>query len=436
MTLRQPQLANFAIVAMCMSATACGDDGADDTGGDMSELVTPCEPDESAPVPQRDQAGSWQRVDLEGAVCSNGTPYPIFVNFSETSNNVVIMLEPGGACWDYASCSPDGGLRGAANPNGIAEGIEHMSGRWQFLPLMRPGADVNPAHDWNKIFIPYCTGDIHSGNNTITYTGPNGEEFVYHHNGHNNIQRAIEWFYETFEVVPKLLVTGCSAGGAGALLNYHFMREGITGVQCGYLLNDSGPIFSSDGHSGPLHAKIRESWDADVIIAKLADSYPEETVQAISEDYGAINLALADRYPQDRLNLTVYQRDLNYSLYSYESFHDFPSYDVIHEMWDEDLADVRAQYDQRSNLSYYMPFFRIDNCSHCVSIPPIGLDGNDPTYALSEPWRGSGVLEDDIDLQDYVAHLLDDTQPLLSYSTAPQSDVGFSFEEAAICGGL
>ncbi|HMJ10945.1 MAG TPA: hypothetical protein VK524_06035, partial [Polyangiaceae bacterium] len=83
-----------------------------------------------------------------------------------------------------------------------------------------------------------------------------------------------------------------------------------------------------------------------------------------------------------------------------------------------------------------IPYFRIDNCSHCVSIPPIGLDGKDLTHALTEPWLGSEIQESSLSLKEYTAHLLDDTQPLRSYFEGEQSDEGFSQEEAAVCEDL
>jgi hypothetical protein len=406
------------------------------TGGDGNGA---CVPDTSGPVQARDAVNEWIRIEIPGAVCSNGSQYPIFVNYSGTSNNLMIALEPGGACWDYASCSPSGGLRGAANPNGISPGIEHMSLRYAHMPLHRKNLEDNPLKDWNMIFVPYCTGDVHTGNNTITYEGPGGEELVFRHNGHDNVQRVIQWVKQNFTNIPQLLVTGCSAGGAGSILNYHFIRQGLgDAVQCSYLFNDSGPIFPSDSNSGPIHEKIRSSWNVDPIIDALEGDLPGITAADIKADFGLINTALALTYPRDRLSITMYRRDLNYSLYSYESFFDFPEYTVIHQMWEEDIALLRGIYDQHDNLGYFIPFWRIDNCSHCVTIPPIGLDGSDISKVFSESWLDSDVKTPSgtVTLQEYVTHLIDDAQPLRSYFEDEQPGEAFTPEEAAVCQGL
>ena len=77
-------------------------------------------------------------------------------------------------------------------------------------------------------------------------------------------------------------------------------------------------------------------------------------------------------------------------------------------------------------MAYFIPNFRFDNCSHCVSIPPIGLDGSasDVGRAVNTPWLGSEIQESGITLQDYVTHLLDDQQPLQSYYESDQPGEG------------
>ena len=82
------------------------------------------EPDAEEPEPDAPAAGEWIKVEPEGALCGNGSQYKFFVNYSETSDDLVIAFEPGGACWDYDSCTGKKGVRGAANPDGIPD--DHM----------------------------------------------------------------------------------------------------------------------------------------------------------------------------------------------------------------------------------------------------------------------------------------------------------------------
>ena len=431
-----------------------GIDATNGDGGGGEAGTAACAPDESAPVPADrcttdatnttlPQCGTWLKVELPGTLCGDGSQFKFFVNYSNTSNDLVFSFEPGGACWDYNSCTGNGGARGAANPHGIPD--NHMD-TLQYLNLNRSTND-NPAGKYNKIWVSYCTGDLHTGNNTITYNGTPADagagdagdagsadagSVVFHHAGHANTLAVVDWVKKTFATkvtIPKMLVTGCSAGGAGALINYHFIRSGLgDGVQCSYLLDDSGPIFHSNGPSKQLHDKVRASWNMDPILDSLEGKLPV-TANDLKADFGVMNVALAQKYPKDRLSLVAYHQDLNYSVYSYQTFFPGSTEDDIHTKWWQDMTALTKTYDTQKNLAYYLPFWRDDNCSHCVTIPPIGNDPIEPTdttKALQQPWAGSDIPELAIDMKQFTVDLLDDTKPLKSYVQEPKPNEKFS----------
>lgn len=417
------------------SAGSPSDAGADPgAGGETAVPSGACEPDSSAPVPQRTLAGVWQKVELPDTFCGNGSPYKFFVNYSNDTNNLIISFEPGGACWDYGSCAGDGGLRGAANPDGIPD--NHMSSlKWEMLPLHRRDSS-NPLAKWNMIFVPYCTGDLHTGNNVIDYPNPDpdGQPLTFHHDGHKNVLSVIEWANQQFATIPQLLVTGCSAGGTASVVNYHFIRKGLDGVQCSYMLDDSGPLFPSAGWSKPLHEKVRSSWNLDPVIDEaIANDFPGVSAADVKADLSLINTALADKYPRDRLAIALYRLDYNYSLYSYERFYDMHAQADIHKMWWEDIELLMKEFDTRENLAYFIPYYRNDNCSHCMTIPPVD---SGVVAELLTPYKGSEIQEADIDIHDYVEHLVDDAQPLRSYVESVQTGEALAPERAAECSAL
>lgn len=418
---------------------------------DLDELfanVTPCVPDESAPPAQRDSYGQWIKVELPDTMCSNGSQYKFWVNYSNTSNNLAIMFEGGGACWDYSSCTGEMGIRGAANPNGLddnhGDSLALMYPIWTDLGLgERDGVPYNMMATWNRVVIPYCTGDVYAGNIVQQYTSSDGSDTItYRHVAQPNMQKMVAWLDEQFPEVPRLFVGGCSAGGTGALVNYHLIRKEMQGVQCGYLMDDSGPIFPTypnDSYSRPLHQKIREAWNTDATIDLYADEleaiYGKETIDYIREvDLGVISEFLAAQYPRDRLSLTVFRWDFNYSLYSYESFYNEPPNQEIFEMWGSDLEDMMAQYDLYPNLAYYIPFARPDICSHCLSVPPTDHLGQ---YLGGSPYYGTEIEEQGVDLFDFYLHLLDDATPLRSYREQnPPEGEGLTKEQADSCRGV
>ena len=351
--------------------------------------------DEGILNPTRDMYGTWLKVEPPGVVCGNNTQYKFFVNYSDKSDNLVVVLEPGGACWDYESCTGANGIRGAANVDGLAD--DHYKLAPFISPFLNRTLDESPTTDWNYVYIPYCTGDVHTGNNVATYTSETTPATVeFHHDGHHAIEEITSWIDGNFTSVPKLFVTGCSAGGAGSLVNYHFLRNGIKSVKKGYMLDDSGPVFPSSGYSAPLHQKIRSAWNVDSIGATLPATFT-------FDDMGTINTALADEFPHDRLATTYFLRDMNFSLYSYERFYNFPEKAEILRMWNEDTKLLTALYDTRENLDYFIPYWRNVNDSHCSTL---------------FSFAGSDIEEKNLELGQWVTDLLDDA-PIESAIESP-----------------
>ena len=344
--------------------------------------------------PVRDAYDTWVKIEPPGVVCGNNSQYKLFANFSDKSDNLVVVFEPGGACWDYPSCTGKEGIRGAANPDGIPD--DH----WELAPFISPFLsrfdDTNPSRDWNMIYVPYCTADVHTGNNIVTYTDAIEPPVEFHHDGHDVIKKIVSYLDDSFTHVPKLLVTGCSAGGVGSLANYRFLRSGIRAVEKGYMIDDSGPVFPSGGYSDPLHAMIRAAWNLDSLMPEMAAGFT-------FDDMGTLNTALADEFPTDRLATTYFRRDMNFSLYSYERFYNFPPKAEILRMWDEDTKLLTAQYDSRANLKYFIPYFRSINDSHCTTV-------------LN--FAGSDIQDHDMTLAQWVNDFVGD-QPIESMIEAP-----------------
>ena len=67
------------------------------------------------PQPAARSYETWIKIEPPGVVCGNNSQYKFFANFSDKSDNLVVVFEPGGACWDYDSCTGKNGIRGAAN---------------------------------------------------------------------------------------------------------------------------------------------------------------------------------------------------------------------------------------------------------------------------------------------------------------------------------
>jgi hypothetical protein len=340
--------------------------------------------------------GTWEKVEPPGMVCSDGSQYKFWVSYSNMSDNLVVMFEPGGACWDYPSCSGAQGVRGAANPNGLPD--DH----WQLAPFISPFVNPNymdsPSTTWNYVYIPYCTGDVHTGNVDATYTDDTGANppLEFRHQGHADVESVVQWIDGNFTNVPKLLVTGCSAGGVGALVNYHFVRNGIHSAKKSYLIDDSGPIFPDPSYSTKLHTKIRSAWNLDSIASGLPGGFT-------FDDMGTLNTALADEFPNDRLAVTFFQRDAIYSDYSYARFWGTPTHDEEMVYWASDTQKLVDLFNTRSNLYYYLPWYRALDNSHCSTI----VD-----------WTSSDFEDGSVHLASWIDDFMND-KPVTSAMEAP-----------------
>lgn len=315
---------------------------------------------------------AWQKVELPGTTCGNGSQFKFFVHRTG-SPNVLFFLEGGGACWDYDTCSGRAGLLGAANPNGIPDDyMEQMTAKY-VSPIVNgadPGLPLRsrtdlPTKGWNIVYMPYCTGDVHIGNNVAQYTDPTGQEppLAWHHSGYTNTLAAINYAKGQFPSVQKLLVTGYSAGGTATSAGYYFVRKGLN-PQKGYLLNDSGPIFPAPDasfNSRLLHTKIRQSWALDSVFSLLPATFN-------MGDFGSINGMVAKEFPGDQLAYTAFNRDYNYSRFSYERFHTPNDEASVLSRWKQDQDKIVAELKLYNNFSYFIPHHRPINASHCSTI--------------------------------------------------------------------
>jgi hypothetical protein len=316
---------------------------------------------------------AWQRVELPGTMCSNGSQYRFWYYDAPASNDLLIMFEGGGACWDYETCSGQAGVLGAANPNGIPTGYI-ADFKAQYVSPLVNGADLgiplrakNPiaTNGWDVVYMPYCTGDVHVGNNVVTYVDPSGQNppLVYRHVGFNNTVAALGHLATVFPTIDKLLVTGFSAGGVASSAVYYEARRTLLPTK-GYLLNDSGPIFPAPNatyNSRPLHVLITAQWNLQSLYNQLPASFNQN-------DFGSINLMVANEFPGDRFAYTGYSSDYNFSRFSYERFYPGITQSGVLTKWRQDQTNLINQIKTKSNYSYHVPWHRPINDSHCSSI--------------------------------------------------------------------
>lgn len=227
------KLALLALVTACGTSGEITDGGTDAAGGDA---LADAAADAPLGIPITGLTpGAWTWVDFPGASCRDGTPTGIGVSPSKTgSTKLMIFLEGGGACFNASTCgtNPAHFDKNTFNAQFIA--VESNAGIFS-------RADTNNAvADWNMVYVPYCTGDLHAGNapNTTVPGFPGQQQFV----GYTNVGQYLSRLVPTFKDATRVLLTGQSAGGFGAALEYVQVSRAFGAVPVD-LLDDSGPLM-------------------------------------------------------------------------------------------------------------------------------------------------------------------------------------------------
>ncbi|MGE6757491.1 pectin acetylesterase-family hydrolase [Corallococcus interemptor] len=392
----------------------------------------------------------WQKVALPGLKCGNGSQYKFFVH-KTGSPNVLFMMEGGGACWDYDSCSGRLGILGAANPNGIPDDYMTQFTAKYVSPIVNgadPGLPFRDRKDivtkgWNIVYLPYCTGDVHIGNNAKVYTDTTGGQapLTWYHNGYNNTLAAANYAKQQFPSVQKLLVTGYSAGGTSTSAGYYFIRKALNPAK-GYMINDSGPIFmapNANSLSRPLHNQIRSSWNLDSVFSQLPASFN-------INDMGSINKMVATEFPNDQLAYTGYTMDYNYSRYSYERFKTPNDEASIHAYWKQDQDAFVTELNKYNNFSYFIPHHRAINASHCSTIITFvgahACQRMEKKYwyeYIDSPWQSWACHSEMIPMDVFLSRFINNNQRIRVYEPANNynnEDAGMSILAPLINGAL
>ncbi|MGQ0596001.1 pectin acetylesterase-family hydrolase [Aquabacterium sp.] len=338
----------------------------------------------------------WDMVELpvsSGASCGNGSPYRFFVNRTPFTSKTIVIFEGGGACYGQNACQYKDGFLGAINPNGIP--TDYMTNLVPSLPntagttigvfnsallgnITPFAARLNPTkvqtQSWNMVYVPYCTGDVYTGNKVAVYNDADpAHPLSYFHRGDVNTQFVAGWLKNNMPRPTRLLVAGFSAGAVGATAQYPVIRNALNPARSA-LLADSGPLFDAPrdasptvAPSVPLYNKVRQAWGLDGpdgVVQRLLKQYPGAGGDV--NNLGSLNTALARVFPQDRIGFTLTQSDKLFSAFAYDNF--FPEIkagatiqqrDALRlRKWRQEIGPWLEAMHPYPNIGYYIPYSR------------------------------------------------------------------------------
>ena len=278
------------ILPLVVAAVFLGGCGDGDSGDEPPE----------ATLPQLEEG--WNIIYPGGeTVCSRGTEYAYAVH-PGTVNKLVIDFMGGGACWDDLTCSVAGAIfNEAVDPDELLSKAAH--GIYD-----RPNPD-NPFKDWYHVFIPYCTGDVHWGNNVVTY-GSGANQFTINHKGAVNAGAVMNWVYDNFGNPETIFITGCSAGAYGSIIwaphimdHYRFSKI--------YQMGDSGAGIITD----TFFRQSFPSWNALAFFPNFIPGLDPANVDIYAHDLSYIYGQVGEYFSQHKVSQYNSAFDENQTFY-------------------------------------------------------------------------------------------------------------------------
>ena len=220
--------------------------------------------------------GEWQRIEPGGQTrCARGGRYAFWLRKGDPKK-LLVFFQGGGGCFDVTTCRPgspwfDDRVDAFDDPATTAGGI---------LTLENP---ENPFRDYSIVFIPSCTGDVHTGTRVVKY-GP----YRVHQMGYVNARAALARAFREFPSPEVVFVTGCSAGSVGSAFHadaiirrYRNARVTQVGDSLAFVFHRPVSLAAWGTHTRfpswfrPSHPRGR--WTMTEFLTALAKQHPQRT---------------------------------------------------------------------------------------------------------------------------------------------------------------
>ena len=284
-------------------------------------------------------AESWTWIPFPDSHCGDGSTVGIGINLTSASDRVLIYLQEGGACWDYSTCYL---FQTATNFTGYSElDFEADVADTTYLALPHGFFDrtepTNPFKDYSWVFVPYCTGDTHAGNNVtqLTFLGSKKTAWFV---GYANMGAYLYRLSATFPAPGRIVLAGSSAGGFGAVVNWWQTAEAFPGVRVD-MVDDSGAIMPND----VLSSSAMSEQQTQRTVWNLAASTPPGC-SSCATAFDAIYDFDATAFPGSRGALLSYQQDSVLPAF----------YNISTSSFTTGLTETETQlFDPTANLRYF-----------------------------------------------------------------------------------
>ena len=205
----------------------------------------------------------------------NGESMGYGVILNPNSKKLLIFLDGGGACFNPLTCSK--------NRDHFSE--EDFLERVASDPslLINRSSDQNQFKDWNLVFVPYATGDVHSGTNSsanVPNNGPKNQSMV----GFNNftiILKDLKDYFDANGTITEIVFMGSSGGGYGVMSNTFQLTDILAKNIPTTVLVDAAPVFMDKTILSPCLADI---WNSDSLW-NINVAFPADLDETVQKNY-------------------------------------------------------------------------------------------------------------------------------------------------------
>jgi hypothetical protein len=261
---------------------------ADGVGATQAAPSTTAKPN----LPPEWHVNEWAWNDVPGNVCGYGQQTGFGVNVG-TGSDVLIYMEGGGACFDEVTCAV--GIKGVGLAGNFQTGYTATTfhGNPPRGGIFDRDRANNPYKNSTLVYIPYCTGDFHSGSATRWFVT---QQKTAHWAGRTNFEHDLEKFAPLFQNASRVTLAGSSAGGFGAMFNFERVHEAFANIRVD-LVADSAPLLWNQA----LAFSGMATWNA-------FDTLPADCPECKS-NFRSFYRYYSTKYPQSRIAFTEFDQD-------------------------------------------------------------------------------------------------------------------------------
>lgn len=256
------------------------DQGVDRYLGEYTPMLSEENADNSAIVDHTFGTG-------DGPLCLDGSEY-IMSTLDAGSEDLVIFLEGGGACWsEFCSATR------SADPGIPQSGI------------LDPDRGDNPVKDYNFAYFNYCDGGLFGSDVDVDTDGDGqGDQFQ---RGLHNLSAGLDVTLEAFPSPRRVVLMGSSAGGLGTTFALPLVRKQYPDVRID-IVNDAGVGVGRPDQPEFLELLFSD-WNAENFI-------PESCPECIADDghFSDYHIWQMDQDPDLRRGMLSHSDDTVFAL--------------------------------------------------------------------------------------------------------------------------